>query len=275
MSLSVVLAGGGSRDTSRRCSRSRTPAPARPGGRASRRSAPPRAWRRGSCPRPATRSPPFPRVPLPRRPSADLGRCPSGCAAAVAAAARGHGGVPGRGRRRLRRLRLDAGVPGGPAARAADRRARAERPARPGQPARRPVHAVRGRHLPGHAAARARVLGMPLRRQITTLDRARCATAGWPPSASSRPDHAARVRRLARRAAPQRRPSARPGRRCSPPASRCCTSRAAARPSRGSRATRLPGEPRYVAVEYSTGWTSPTPPPTWSSAGPARAPSAR
>jgi UDP-N-acetylglucosamine--N-acetylmuramyl-(pentapeptide) pyrophosphoryl-undecaprenol N-acetylglucosamine transferase len=112
-----------------------------------------------------------PRVPLPRRPSADLGRLPFRLRAAVAAAAQAMqesrrrpswaSAATSRRRRTSRR-----------AARAADHRARAERAAGPGEPLGARFTPYVAVTFPGTPLRGARVLGMPLRRQITTLDRA-------------------------------------------------------------------------------------------------------
>ena len=83
--------------------------------------------------------------------------------------------------------------------------------------------------------------------------------------ARPRPAHAAGHRRLAGRAPAQ--PVGRPGppRRSATPGSRCSTS-SARRARRTPAADRRPLRRRAAS---STGWTSPTPPPTWSCAGPA------
>ena len=188
-----------------------------------------------------------PRVPLPRRPSADLGRLPWRLRAAVAAASRameecsaqvvvGFGGyVSTPAYLAARRLGLPIVVH--------------EQNARPGLAnrlgARFTSHVATT--FPGTPLRGARVLGMPLRRAITTLDRAALrdealATFGL----ERRAHHAARVRRVARCPAAQRdlRPLPRGPRRGRGPGA------ARDRPRQGVEGLETGGPPPYVAVEY-------------------------
>ena len=212
----------------------------------------------------------IPPVPLPRRPSADLARLPGRLRGAVTAALEvvdrvrpdvvvGFGGyvsVPAYLAARKRRL--------------PDRRARGQRPARHREQARRPVHHARRDQLPRHRrCGTRRYLGLPIRRMISTLDRPALRGRGPRRTSASTPTAPTLLvtggsqgaRRLNQSV------SAAPSPRSPPPASRCCTSSArqgevdGARPATGDAAVR-----RGAAT--STAWTSPTPRPTWSSAGP-------
>ena len=123
--------------------------------------------------------------------------------------------------------------------------------------------------FPGTPLRGAQVLGMPLRRQITQLDRDACREAA--PQRlrpGTGPDHAAGHRRLAGGAAAQRHLRRRRGRSAAgrrPGAARL-------RPGQGGgrRRRARAGTPalRRAATTW-TGWSSATPPPTPWSAGPA------
>ena len=274
--------GSGARRPRRR--RDRRPHRACPGPR--RRAAPPRPVGRGHRARHRARAG-DPARPGPRlRPGAD----PAGAAAAPPAAGR-CSRVPGRlrGRRRGRRARccatgdadvvvgfggyvVRAGLPRRPAAAGADRRARGQRPARAGQPARRAAHAVRRHDLPRHAA-RAR----PARRHAAPAQhrhprpgrhprRGARAPSGWTPTGRPCWSPAARRAPSGSTTRPPARPT-RPARRRRPGAAR---HRAGAH--RDGRRRR--GRRRTSCCPTSTGWSSPTPPPTWRCAGPAPTPCA-
>ena len=180
-----------------------------------------------------------------------------------------HGRTRGRRRRRLRRVRRAARLPGRPRP-GADRHPRGECDRRPGQQDRRQV---RGVASPPRSTARgckgARVVGNPVRRSLSELDR-----AGLRPQAREffgldpRRADPAGVRRVAGRAADQRRgraAAARPGGR---PGSECCT------PTAGRTNVTVPALPAGARPTSPcrtwTGWIWPTRRPTWCWPGPVR-----
>ena len=117
---------------------------------------------------------------------------------------------------------------------------------------------------------RAEVVGVPVRAAITALDRAALraearAHFGFADDARG----AAGVRRLAGCAVDQPRGLRLPPTTLPRPGSRCCTRTA----PKNTLELREPGRPatrRTSRCPTWTGWTWPTPPPTWRSAGPAR-----
>ena len=191
-----------------------------------RRAAPARPGRRDHLPRHAARArdPGRARGRLParadpagaaaaparRRPAA---RARAGCAARVKAALEVVDRVAARRRRRLRRLRLGAGLPRGPRAASCPLVVH-EGNALPGhrQQARRPVHHATSRPAsPTPRCRTPRYVGLPIRRMISTLDRAALrAEARRDLRARRRPADAAGHRRLPGR------PPAQPGRRRRP-----------------------------------------------------------
>ena len=202
----------------------------------------------------------IPPVPLPRRPNADLLKVPGPAARRGQGDARGLRPGPARRGRRLRRLRLDAGLPRRPPPQAAARGARAERPARPGQQGRRPDRRARRGQLPGHAAAAGGVRRAADPPDDLAARPGRAARRGAGVlRPRPRPPDAAGHRRLAGRppAQPGRlRRRRRAGRRRRPGAARRSARRARPTPVRDRRR-------RTSWSTSSTGWTSPTPPPTW------------
>ena len=151
--MHVVLAGGGTADTSSPRWRMLTRCAATTQLSRSPRSEPARAGAR-LVPERGYALELVPAVPLPRRVSVDLLRSPVG-----SGGGRRHGGgpaaAPSRRRRRLRRLCGAAGVSCRPATTSPDRRPRGERPARTREPDRGPAHpARRGRLASDRAAAR-------------------------------------------------------------------------------------------------------------------------
>ena len=145
----------------------------------------------------------MPRVPLPRRPGPDLFRLPGRLSAAVAAASRaikgadvvvGFGGyVSAPAYLAARRLGVPIVVH--------------EANARPGVANRLGARITPyvAATFPGTPLAHAQITGLPLRRQITTLDRvSQRETARVALGPAAAPDHAVRHRRLARGAAAER-----------------------------------------------------------------------
>ena len=202
-----------------------------------------------------------PKVPFPRRPSGDLLRLPGNLRRAVRAAedaieSTGAEVVVGFG-----------GYVSTPAYLAARRRGTPvvvhEQNARPGLANRlgARIAAGVGVTFPGTPLPHATVTGMPLRREIATLDRAARRAEARERFGLDRRPHRPRHRRLARGAAPQRRVRGGGGRACRPPASRCCTS-----PGRARSSPRpAPPVPATSSCPTATGWTSPTRPRTSSS----------
>ena len=211
----------------------------------------------------------IPPVPLPRRLTVDLLRVPGRVRRAV-----------GETRALLTELGADVVVgfggyvalPAYLAARArarAGRRPRAERAAGPGQPDRRADRGTGRVTMPGTQLPKAEHVGMPLRRELTSLDRAalRQEARGDFGLDADRPTllvvggSQGPPRSTARSPAPPTR---------SPPrASRCCW-----RGGRRTPTSRFRSAPRAARRSSSwtiwSAWTSPTPPPTWCSAGRAR-----
>ena len=223
--------------TSRRCSPSPTACAGATPTCGSPRSAPRRASRRGSCPSAATDLRLVPKVPLPRRPvrrPAPAAR--AACARAVRAAGRRH--------RRDRAPRsssasaaTSARPPTSPPGAAACRSSCTSRtPGRASPTASGPGWAPHvATTFAGTPLPHAPRIGMPLRREIATLDRAaRRAEARARFGLDAGPPDAARHRRLARRPAPQRRPS----RRASAPCARRRRPGAARHRPRQGRSTR-------------------------------------
>ena len=138
---------------SRRCSPSPTACVAATPTSPSPPSAPRPASRAGWCPSAGYPLLTVPKVPLPRRPSADLLRLPDEPAHRGRRCRAGHRPDAGAGRRRLRWLRLHPRLHRRPATRHTRRHPRAERPTRAGQPARCPHHAVRRHDVREHLAA--------------------------------------------------------------------------------------------------------------------------
>ena len=205
----------------------------------------------------------IPPVPLPRRPGADLALVAAPAGPAVSAAAGLLRRVRRRRRPRLRRLRLDPRLPRRPPARAADRHPRAERAARAGQQAGRPAHPRRLHLLPGHPAAARPLIGLPLRRAITDLDRPARGRGPGRVRARPGPADAAGQRRLAGRGQHQRRGAGRRDDLLAAAASRCCTC-SGRRIVAEQRADCRPGAPGPVYQPWPTSsrWSRRTPPPT-------------
>ena len=179
------------------------------------------------------------------------------------------GAGPGPGRRagRLRRLRRRARLPGGPAARVPI--VVHEANPRPGLAnrlgARLTAHVVTG--LPDTPLRTPSYIGIPLRREIATLDRLSTGDKARSLLRAARPT----CRRCWSSAAPRaprslNEAAARPPPpRCARPGCRCCTSIGPKNTRRGGAAARRPAVRRRCRT--STGWTSPTPPPTSCCAG--------